>query len=185
MPLGYHSADTSRDDVNNYAVVVLLPEHLDRVIAPLRERYDPDYSAIQSHITVVFPFETRRPLNDIADAIEKTIQQLDSLKIDLHSIGDFYPEFPVIYWSVKKSPALDELYKCLYSQLDLALPYKSFWPHVTVAREISQHRVVLVKEQIVPYLFEESFMAPAIDLIAPVASRSWVSVRTFPLSTAG
>jgi 2'-5' RNA ligase len=183
MPLGYHSADLTRTDVNHFAVVVLLPEHLDRPIAPLREQYDPDYSVIQSHVTLVYPFETPRSINEVSDAVEAVTRLVPSLRLELESIGDFYPEFPLIYWNVKKSPLLDELYKSLYSRLDLALPYKSFCPHVTVAREISQHRVVLVKEQVVPYLFEDSFMAPAIDLVSPVASRNWLSVRTFPLST--
>jgi hypothetical protein len=53
---------------------------------------------------------------------------------------------------------------------------------VTVAKEISDHRVVLVKEKIVPYLGEESFEAETIDLIAPTANKQWVSVRTFTLS---
>ena len=61
------------------------------------------------------------------------------------------------------------------------MPCKSYQPHVTVAREISDHRVMLVKEKIVPYLPNESFVATAVDLVAPVAGQNWVSVRTFPL----
>jgi 2'-5' RNA ligase len=183
MPLGFHNADINREDVSYYAVVIHMPEHLDRIIAPLRERYDPDYFFIQSHISLVYPFETTRPLPVVSEAIKQVLSDVKALTIDLHSIGDFYPEFPLVYWSLKMNPQLDELYKSLYAKLDLALPFKNFRPHVMVAREISSHRVVLVKEQIVPYLFEESFQAPAIDLVSPVATRNWVSVRTFPLHT--
>lgn len=184
MPLGYHSADLSKTEMNYFAVAVLLPDHLDRVIAPLRAQFDPDHAVIQAHVSVVFPFATRRSIHEVTDAMEGVVRLVPSLRVDLNSIGDFYPDFPLIYWEVKRNPLLDELYKSLYAKLDLALPYKTFCPHVAVAREISQHRVVLVKEQVVPYLFEESFMAPAIDLISPAVSRNWVSVRTFPLSTA-
>ena len=53
---------------------------------------------------------------------------------------------------------------------------------VTVAKEISQHRVMLVKDAIASYLSRERFEVDAIDLIAPLPERRWVSVRTFPLT---
>jgi 2'-5' RNA ligase len=181
MPLGYHNADINRDDISYYAVVIHLPEHLDRIISPIRERFDPDHQFIPAHVSLVYPFETARSLPDVSEALKQALSDTGPLTIDLHSIADFYPEFPLVYWSLKMNPKLDELYKSLYAKLDLALPYKNFRPHVMVAREISAHRVVLVKEQIVPYLFEESFQANAVDLVSPVATRNWVSVRTFPL----
>ena len=59
---------------------------------------------------------------------------------------------------------------------------RQFVPHVTVAKEISDHRVVMVKERILPYLPDEHFYASSIDLVAPDAGDHWVSVRTFPLA---
>ncbi|MCM2271358.1 MAG: 2'-5' RNA ligase family protein [candidate division Zixibacteria bacterium] len=182
MAFGYSSGELAPGSGNQYAVVIFLPDHLDRAIAPIRERYDPDYSVIASHISLVFPCQTRKPFDEIATTIRKTIAGLPAFTVELESIGDFYPGFPLIYWEVRRNAAIDELYKTLYAQLDLALPIKNFIPHVTLAKEISDHRVVLVKEKIVPYLFEESFQAETIDLIAPIASKQWVSVRTFTLA---
>jgi 2'-5' RNA ligase len=184
MAFGYSSGESTPGGGNQYAVVIFLPDHLDQAIAPIREKYDPDFSMISSHISLVFPFQTRKSFDDTTRIIRKAIEGLPPFRVGLESIGDFYPGFPLIYWGVRRDAVIDELYKTLYARLDLALPHKNFIPHVTVAKEISDHRVVLVKEKIVPYLFEESFQAETIDLIAPIASKQWVSVRTFTLSGA-
>lgn len=181
MAFGYQSFDIKGSSANQYAVVVLLPDPIDRLIAPLRERYDPDYSVIGAHITIVFPFESGQSIEELSRQIRHVTDAMGAFPVELNSIGDFYPEFPVIYWHVKRCQAIDDLYKGLYTGLDLALPHKQFCPHVTVAREISPHRVVLVKEAVVPYLPEETVMVKAIDLISPTAGGNWVSIRTFSL----
>ncbi|PWB73115.1 hypothetical protein C3F09_05550 [candidate division GN15 bacterium] len=181
MPFGYQSYDSTGNSANLYAVVVLLPDSLDRLIAPLRERYDPDYSIIGAHITVVFPFESDRPINELSSAIHRVTEMMHPFQVELSSIGDFYPEIPVIYWGVRKNAVIDELYKTLYTGLDLALPHKQFCPHVTVAREISAHRVVLVKEAVIPFLPDETIAVNTIDLISPSASGNWISLRSFNL----
>jgi 2'-5' RNA ligase len=182
MPFGYSAGELTPGGGNNYAIVIFLPEHLCRMIEPIRERYDPDFPIVESHISLVFPFQSNRTFDEIANVIRKTVEKLPPVKVELSSIGDFYPGFPLIFWEVKRCAPLDEIYKTLYARLDLALPHKNFIPHVTVAKEISDHRVVLVKEKIVPYLGEESFEAETIDLIAPTANKQWVSVRTFTLT---
>lgn len=164
-----------------YAVVVYLPNHLDNIVAPFRERFDPEYNLISAHVTVVFPFETKRPLDELSRIIRNEAALVDPTTIELSSIDDFYPGTPVIYWKVKPNDSLDRLSRQIYACLDLPLPHKRFLPHVTVAREISNHRVMLVKDEIAAYLPDEAFEAAAVDLVSPVADLTWVSVRTFPL----
>nr|AOR51118.1 hypothetical protein [uncultured bacterium pAW1] len=178
--LGYNSEDIEAVSPNRYAVVMLLPEGLDQMIAPIREKYDPDFNAISAHISVVFPFQTNKTLDDVSRVVKRVTEKTKSIQVELSSIGDFYPNFPIVFWCVKRNQQIDELYKSLYAGLDLALPHKQFFPHVTVAREISQHRVMMVKEKIVPYLSDETFSADSVELVSPVANRQWVSVRTFP-----
>jgi len=164
-----------------YALVAYLPIELDKIIAPLREKYDPLYDLIASHITIVFPFETDRPLDELAGIIgHETSTELE-VELELGSIIDFYPKTPVICWGVKKCEQLTSLYYRLYSRLGLTLPFKDYQPHATIAREISHHRVLLVKENIVPYLPNERFTMSTLDLVTPLVENKWVSVRTFPL----
>lgn len=167
---------------NKYAVVIFLPPMLDSIIAPFRERFDPIHNQISSHISLVFPFETNAPLDELAGRIRMEADKQPSIPIELDSIGDFYPAAPIIYWSLKKNNQLNELYFRLYAQLGLPIPYKNYVPHVTIAREISAHRVVIVKDKIVSYLAEEKFFAGTIDLIMPLMNNRWVSVRTFSFS---
>ncbi len=174
----YNQEDRAR---NRYAVVILLPPHLDEVIASLREKYDPLYNAVASHVTLVFPFESERSLDEIAGIIKMVTDDQPAMPIELDSIGDYYPDNPVIYWKVKPNADLVKLYFRLYSDLGLPPPYREYQPHVTVAREISHHRVVFVKDKIVSYLPRERFMVRAVDLISPMVGNRWVSVRTFAL----
>lgn len=170
---------------NRYAVVIFLPPYLDEIIAPLREKYDPIYNLVASHITLVFPFESGMSLDEMAGIIKAETDRQVSTLIELDSIGDYYPQFPVIYWKVKQNNDLNNLYYRLYSGLGLSLPYKEYQPHVTVAREISHYRVMFVKDRIVSYLPTEKFFAQKIDLIAPMMGNKWVSIRTFSLSGLG
>ena len=110
---------------------------------------------------------------------------MEPITIELESIGDFYPIAPCVYWEVKKNPKLNELHYSLYSCLSLPLLQKAYVPHVTVAKEISNHRLVLVKDRIAAYLTSENFKATRVDLITPLAGKKWVSVGSFPLGNLG
>jgi len=183
MLLNFSSGDYQSEGRNQYAVVCFLPQPLEKIVAPLRERFDPDYNLIAAHVTLVFPFETDRTLDELTVMLREFVGSLGPLTLHLDTVGDFYPQNPIIYWRVKDDGILDGLYKQLYTRLDIPLPFKRLLPHVTVAREISNYRVVFVKDQVATYLPEESFEVKAIDLVSPVAGHHWVSVRTFPLPT--
>lgn len=164
-----------------YAVVVYLPRHLDSIVAPLREKYDPDFNIVDSHISLVYPFDIGLPLDRLTGIIKKHLERVEPIMIELDSIGDFYPVSPCIYWEVKKNLKLNELHYSLYSCLNLPLLQKVYVPHVTVAKEISNHRLVLVKDRIAAYLTREKFKAARVDLITPLAGQKWVSVGAFAL----
>ncbi|MCP4685098.1 MAG: 2'-5' RNA ligase family protein [bacterium] len=178
----FNSTDLQADSQREYAVVILVPSQLERYVAPLRERFDPDYNLVAAHISLVFPFSTLMPVEDLSSIVAEEVTDLGPLRLRMGSIGDFYPRAPVIYWEVKQCDELNHLHKRLYARLDLPVPHREFVPHLTVAKEISTHRLVLVKDQIAAYLPDESFEVKAVDLIAPVAGHHWVSVRTFPIN---
>jgi 2'-5' RNA ligase len=182
MILRYDRNDPGTNKNSELALVIMLPDYLDRVISSVREQFDPDFHIIKSHITLVFPFISTRLIEDISSPIASVIQRFPPFRVELSSIGDFYPDSPIIYWAVKKHPVIDELYKSLYTELDLAIPHRQYCPHVTVAREISNHRLVMAKEKIVIHLPDADFTVQEIDLITPASDHSWTSVRTFPLN---
>ena len=177
LPYGGSLGDRRR---KTYAVVVYLPHALSDTIAPLREQFDPLYNLVAPHITVVFPFETNRPLSELTSLIKSETDLQKSFLIQLDTVGDFYPKSPTIYWNVKKNSNLSELYYRLHVCLGIPIPFKTYLPHVTIGREISHHRVIIVKEKIASYLADDKFFAGSVDLIAPLVDDKWVSVRTFP-----
>jgi len=179
MQFGYRQEQMVNKGYPKYGIVIFLPEELQTLVRPIRERFDPDYSLIAPNLALVAPFASDMALDDVSQVIAEEVGRTVAPTIELSSIGDYYPTYPLIFWKLVPNPIIDRLYKNLYRSLDLALPYRQFSPHVTVAREISMHRVMLVKEKIYPYLPEESFRATTVDLIAPVAQERWVSVRTF------
>lgn len=178
----FHERYFEDDDAATYALVIFLPRDLDRFTVPLREKYDPIHRAIPSHICIVFPFQHNGPVDDLAAQIGEELEHAPAFSIELDSIGDFYPKVPVIYWKVRENQMLSTMYYKISARLQLPLPHRQYIPHVTIAREISSHRVLLVKEKIVPYLPTESFMCRKIDLITTLPGNRWVSVRTFTLS---
>lgn len=179
MHHSYYDQTLSERRRKKYAVVIFLPQHLDSIILPVRERFDPLYNLVPSHVSVVFPFESDLFLDELAPLIKTETERQKKLTLHLHSIGDFYPKFPVIYWDVMENPDLKNLYFRLYTSLNLSVPYKQYQPHVTIAREISNHRLMLVKDNVAPYLPTERFEAGSVDLISPLAGAQWVSVRRF------
>lgn len=170
---------------HKFAVVIYLPGDLEKPIARLREKYDPFHNLVAAHVTMVFPFESQRSLEDLTAILSSELALESQFSVSLDTIGDFYPISPVIYWNIKDNERLRELYFRLYSRLGLAIPFAEYKPHVTIAREISHHRVMLVKDKIVDYLSAESFDVAAIDLVTALPGNKWVSVRTFPLIGGG
>lgn len=177
FPFDEHSENRR---MTTYGVIIYLPHNLDNIISPMRDKYDPLYNAVPSHITLVFPFETNRTIDTLTSLLKPEIENQFPITIELDSIDDFYPESPCIFWSLKKNEPLCELYYRLYSKLELPIPVKNYIPHVTIAREISTHRVELVKDKIASYLPKESFVAESVELVTPLISERWVSVRSFP-----
>ncbi len=177
-----HTEKIQNTPKSTYAVMIFLPPHLDELIYPLRQKFDPLYNKVPGHITIVFPFETTVSLNDLSVIIKQELKDSRPISIELESIGDFYPVSSTIYWKINTCEPIQKLYYSLHSKLELPIPFKQFVPHVTVGREISTHRVMLVKERIVPYLPREKFVAQTLDLVVPIAYEKWVSVRSFSLS---
>ena len=169
---------------SKYAVVIFVPKNIENIITPFRERYDPIYNLIPGHLTLMFPFETSLSLDSLSAQIKMETELIEPVKVELDSINDFYPKTPVIFWELCENKMLCELYYKLYSRLDIPIPYKQYIPHVTLAREISTHRVETVKDNIVSYLPREKFTAMSLDLITPLMNENWVSVRNFPFKKA-
>lgn len=177
----YHNPRFNERRHNTYAIVIYLPSQLNEIIYPLREKFDPDYNLVDSHITLVFPFDSEKPLDEIVVMIESELDAFAPFEIKMGSVADFYPKAPVIYWEALMNNIIDDLYKNLNKRLEIEIR-NDYQPHVTIAREISNHRKMFVKDIIASYLSKETLYVEDIDLITPLSDRKWVSVRRFKLT---
>ena len=181
MLYGYRQDDAPPDASIRMAVVAFISNPLESIVTRLREKYDPDYAIIAPHISIVAPFGTNRSITEVADIVGNEISKQSILDIRFDTLEDYYPACPHICWGIEANEALTSLYLGLYTALDIPLPHKEFRPHLTIAQEISEHRLIFVKEKIAPYLPEESLTLEEIDLVAPLVRDNWVSARTFVL----
>jgi 2'-5' RNA ligase len=115
----------------------------------------------------------------MGEVLQKEIEGKPPIPVRLATIGDYYPDAPVIYWSVEDNNRLKELYYRIYGRLEMPIPRKDYIPHVTVAREISDSRLLQVKDEIVTQLPTESFRIETLDLIGLFPNQQWVTVRKF------
>ena len=182
MLYGYRQEDSGSEAMIRMAVVAFIPNPLKSIVARFREKYDPDYAIIAPHVSIVYPFETDRSITEVADIVGGEIQKQPVMNIRFDTLEDYYPTCPQICWGIEANESLTQLYMGLYTALDIPLPYKEFRPHLPLAREISEHRLIFVKEKIAPYLPQETLTIEEVDLVAPMAGDNWVSVRTFFLA---
>lgn len=167
--------------VGQYAVVAFLPEGLNTTVEPIRRKFDPLVGVIDSHVTVVFPFANEMPIEKMGEVLQDEIEAKPPTPVRLATIGDFYPDAPVIYWAVEDNNLLRELYFRLYARLEMPIPRKDYIPHVTLAREISDSRLLQVKDEIVDQLPTESFRIECLDLIGLFPNQQWITLRKFSL----
>ena len=83
MLYGHRPDDLPHSEHSLFSVVAFLPEPLDAVIAPLRQRFDPDYNVVRSRITIVAPFVANRPLVDITEIIREETGRLGNISLQL------------------------------------------------------------------------------------------------------
>lgn len=177
------SRKLSDSDEREYAVVIFPPAEIVDSIREIRYRLDPDSQVVPPHILITFPFSTHLELGEMARVLREEIDAVGgALRLTLTYIADFYPTYPIIYWQLRQNDDLHELCLRLHVRFDLPLPYKGFFPHLPLAREISPNRVMFVKEDLMGLVSEVQFTAEALELISPQPDGSWAAVRTITLT---
>ncbi|MEE8577388.1 MAG: hypothetical protein V3T31_09045, partial [candidate division Zixibacteria bacterium] len=73
--------------MNKYGIVIFLPDFLQDIVRPLREQFDPEWSLISAHITLVAPFTTSRSLDEISVVIARETAGLSSTTVSLGSVA--------------------------------------------------------------------------------------------------
>ena len=71
----------------NKRTIMIFPEFDNmHIIEGLRQKYDPLYSLVQPHITLVFPFESELTVNNIKSVLEKNLASITPFYIEVQGV---------------------------------------------------------------------------------------------------
>lgn len=137
--------------------IVIFPQFSNvRIINEIREKYDPLANYIAPHITLVFPFESDIPANELIEHIKVALVGFDKFSLAMCGITGSSDGY--IFLDVKKgNDKIIELHDKLYGGLlkehhNRFIPY---FPHLTLGRlkDEKQHQQVVTSL----YNFDEIF----------------------------
>jgi 2'-5' RNA ligase len=147
--------------------------HLGKVVAPLRERYDIRWVPTdQMHVTVLFAGELA---HDGVDALCEQVERCDvpTISLALQPFGVFPPKgIPRIVWAglggdVDALRAAKEHFEAVAEPFGVPREKRAFTPHVTLGRVKSQFGVLALIDQLAERsddLKDKPFEVPSLSL---------------------
>ncbi|MCX7883805.1 MAG: 2'-5' RNA ligase family protein [Caloramator sp.] len=86
------------------------------IIDKLRKKYDPLYTHVKPHITIVFPFESNIPSDDLKEHIQNSLYGISSFEIVLKGIEPVNSFRKFLFLNIEKGGNyIIELHKRLYT----------------------------------------------------------------------
>ena len=120
---------------------VLIPPKLENIeaIERVRERCDPSFEMVPPHITLVFPFRSEIPTEEVHAHVESALRDCSQFPLRMQGITGH--EGSHLFLNViHGNDAIIDLHRRLYS--GLLAPYQNraytFFPHLTVGRFVDE-----------------------------------------------
>jgi len=147
--------------------------HLSKVVAPLRERYDIRWvPPEQMHLTVLFAGELH---DDGIDTLGREVEgcELSTMSLALQPFGVFPPKgIPRIVWAglggdVEALRNTQQHFEAVAEPLGVPREKRAFTPHVTLGRVKSQFGVLALIDQLAELsseLKDKPFPVPSLSL---------------------
>ncbi|ASN06437.1 YjcG family protein [Virgibacillus necropolis] len=121
-----------------YGIVIFPSKPIQDKANALRKRYDPHYSLIPPHITLIEAFEADdETVHQLIPELRAIADETAPLAININKVSTFAPVTNTIYMKVEASQAIIDLYEKLQSSNLPANKEYSFVPHITVAQKLS------------------------------------------------
>jgi 2'-5' RNA ligase len=145
--------------------IVIFPQFSNiRIINEIRKRYDPLADYIAPHITLVFPFESDIPTNELIEYIKFALAGFDKFNLAMCGItgnSDGYIFLDVKTGNDKIIELHDKLYKGLLKEHhNRFIPYI---PHLTLGRlkDVKQHQEIVASL----FAFDEIFEIEVVEVV--------------------
>lgn len=152
----------------NRAIHIFPPESVSQKINQIRQRFDPLYTLIDPHITLVFPFESDLSESDLNNYIEHALKDMSPFQVVLQGITGTNDGFLFLNVKVGNDPIIS-LHDRLYTG-----PLKPFLnrsvtyiPHLTVGKCLNKtsFEAALAETETVKETFELEVNAIAVEEI--------------------
>ena len=169
-----------------FGVVVMAPPDLSRWVNRVRRFYDPNFSLIAPHVTVLPPRPLALSRREVVEAVRTVAMTTPSLEIGLDSVGTFDPVMPVIFLRLSRGRRSLTLLHRRLSRGTLrsseAFPYV---PHLTLGQDLdgARFRKALALSR---HLFSDCFQrthwkADALVIVERRTENRWASLAPVPL----
>jgi 2'-5' RNA ligase len=175
------------DRLNQFALVVYIPDPLGSFLDELRLELAPD-SRPHAHVTVLPPRPLSEPWETAAEEIRAAAAGFRPFEIAAGEAAIF-PVTEVVYLEVDRGSA--ELF-CMHEALNRArLAFNEpflYYPHITVAQELPPDRIDEAFAQAArrwkDYTGPRAFRAETTMFVQNTAQNRWIDLVELPLGTA-
>lgn len=171
-----------------FGVVVMAPPELSLWVNRVRRFYDPNFSLIAPHVTVLPPRPLALSRKEVVETVRRVALKTPSLEISLDRVGTFDPVMPVVFLRLGRGRRSLTLLHRRLSRGPLrsseAFPYV---PHLTLGQSLdgARFRKALALSH---RLFSDSFQrsrwkADALVIVERRTKNRWASLP--PVSLGG
>ena len=167
-----------------FGVVLLVPDVLSRATDGIRRRYDPNFSRIGPHVTVLPPRPLPLTRREVLDAVRRAADVTRPFACSLGVIRTFDPVMPVVYASLRRGRApLRRLHARLARGRLRGAEMFPYVPHLTLGQKLDSRRLrraMALSERIFSSL-EKSWTAERLVVVERLTEDRWLSLSPIPL----
>lgn len=164
-----------------FGIVIFPSKQLQDLANSYRKRYDPHYSLITPHLTLLSPFEASE------DSIKTGVNQLQQIAskvkpfpLKVTKISSLKPVNNVIYFKVEQVDELKTLNHELNSQFKEPSEY-AFVPHITIGQKLSDDEHTDVYSSLRLQQVQHEEIVNRFHLLYQLENGSWTVYETFHL----
>ncbi|WP_017754674.1 2'-5' RNA ligase family protein [Calidifontibacillus oryziterrae] len=166
-----------------YGIVIFPSKKLQDFANSYRKRYDPHYSLIPPHVTLVPTFEADE------DKIKQTIKNLHEIAknnspftLEIYKVKTFHPSSNKIYLAIKKEEKLTNLAENLNKEIFKNNNFaESYVPHITIGQKLSNPEHSDIVGQLTMMDVTHSDSIDRFHLLYQLDNDQWTTYETFHL----
>jgi 2'-5' RNA ligase len=169
-------------------VVLSVPEEVSLLANRIRREYDPNFTRIGPHVTVLPPREVFQTRRRVRASVARVAKATRPIRIVLGRIRTFSPVMPVVFASLKRGVApLGKLHRRLASGVlrgHEAFPYV---PHLTLGQSLDParlRRALAFSRRLFEERPEKRWSADHLIVVERVSEEVWIPHSPFPLDGA-